>query len=43
MSPQDLRALFGDPANLDLWVKEAMQLSPKSKIVVLKFFESFAP
>lgn len=41
--PQDLRAVFGDPANLDLWVKEAKQLSPKSRIVVLKFFESFAP
>jgi L-ascorbate metabolism protein UlaG (beta-lactamase superfamily) len=41
--PQDLRAIFGDPANLDLWVKEAKQISPKSKIVVLKFFESYAP
>jgi L-ascorbate metabolism protein UlaG (beta-lactamase superfamily) len=40
---KDLRALFGDPANLDLWVKEAKQLSPKSKIVTLKYFESFAP
>jgi L-ascorbate metabolism protein UlaG (beta-lactamase superfamily) len=41
--PQDLRSIFGDPANLDLWVKEAKRVSPKSKIVVLKFFESFAP
>lgn len=41
--PQDLRAIFGDPANLDLWVKEAKQVSPKSKIVVLKFFEGYAP
>jgi len=40
--PQDLRAIFGDPANLDLWVKEAKQVSPKSKIVVLKFFEAYA-
>jgi len=40
---KDLRALFGDPANLDLWVKEARQLSPKSKVVTLKYFESFAP
>ena len=40
---KDLRALFGDPANLDLWVKEAKQLSPKSKVVTLKYFESFAP
>ncbi len=41
--PKDLRDIFGDPANLDLWVREAKQVSPKSKIVVLKFFESFAP
>jgi L-ascorbate metabolism protein UlaG (beta-lactamase superfamily) len=41
--PRDLRDVFGDPASLDLWVKEAKQLSPKSRIVVLKFFESFAP
>jgi L-ascorbate metabolism protein UlaG (beta-lactamase superfamily) len=41
--PQDLRAVFGDPANLDLWVKEAKRFSPKSQIVVLKFFESYAP
>lgn len=40
--PQDLRAIFGDPANLDLWVKEAKQASPKSKIVVMKFFEAYA-
>jgi L-ascorbate metabolism protein UlaG (beta-lactamase superfamily) len=38
----DLRAIFGDPANLNLWVKEARQVSPKSKIVVLKVFESYA-
>jgi len=41
--PKDLRDVFGDPANLDLWVKEAKQISPKSRVVVLKFFESFAP
>jgi L-ascorbate metabolism protein UlaG (beta-lactamase superfamily) len=41
--PEDLRSLFGDPANLDLWVKEARKLSPKSKIVTMKYFESFAP
>ncbi len=40
--PQDLRAIFGDPANLDLWVREAKQVSPKSKIVVMKFFEAYA-
>jgi L-ascorbate metabolism protein UlaG (beta-lactamase superfamily) len=41
--PQDLRALFGDPANLDLWVKEVKQISPKSRVVAMKYFESFAP
>jgi L-ascorbate metabolism protein UlaG (beta-lactamase superfamily) len=41
--PQDLRALFGDPANLDLWVKEVKQVSPKSRVVTMKYFESFAP
>jgi L-ascorbate metabolism protein UlaG (beta-lactamase superfamily) len=40
--PQDGRATMGDNANLDAWVKDAKQLSPKSKIVVLKFFESYA-
>jgi L-ascorbate metabolism protein UlaG (beta-lactamase superfamily) len=40
--PQDLRSVFGDPGNLDLWVKEARQVSPKSKVVVLKFFQSYA-
>jgi hypothetical protein len=40
--PQDLRSLFGDPGNLDVWVKEARQASPKTKVVVLKFFESYA-
>ncbi len=41
--PQDLRNVFGDPGNLDLGVKEIKRVSPKSKVVVLKFFESFAP
>jgi L-ascorbate metabolism protein UlaG (beta-lactamase superfamily) len=41
--PRDLRDRFGDPANLDLWVKEAKKLSPKSRVVTLKYFESFAP
>ena len=41
--PQDLRNVFGDPANMDLAVKELKQVSPKSKVVMLKFFESFAP
>ena len=41
--PQDLRDLFGDPANLDLWVKEVKKIAPKSRIVTMKYFESFAP
>jgi L-ascorbate metabolism protein UlaG (beta-lactamase superfamily) len=41
--PRDLRDTFGDPANLDLWVKEVKQLSPKSRVVTMKYFESFAP
>ena len=40
---RDLRAQFGDPANHDLWVKEVKTLSPKSRIVTLNYFESFAP
>jgi L-ascorbate metabolism protein UlaG (beta-lactamase superfamily) len=39
---RDLRDVFGDPGNLDLWVKEVKQHSPKSKVVVMKFFESYA-
>ena len=41
--PQDLRNVFGDPANMDLAVKELKQVSPKTKVVMLKFFESYAP
>jgi L-ascorbate metabolism protein UlaG (beta-lactamase superfamily) len=41
--PQDLRNIFGDPANMDLAVKEIKQVSPKSRVVMLKYFESFAP
>ncbi len=41
--PQDLRALFGDTANLDLWVKDVKQTSPTSKVVTMKYFQSFAP
>jgi L-ascorbate metabolism protein UlaG (beta-lactamase superfamily) len=38
----DLREIFGDPANLDLWVKEVKQLSPKTKVVTMDFFQSYA-
>jgi hypothetical protein len=41
--PKDLRELFGDPANLDLWVKEVKQISPKNRVVTMKYFESYAP
>lgn len=40
--PHDLRDVFGDAGNLDLWVKDVKRLSPKSKVVVMKFFESYA-
>ena len=41
--PQDLRNVFGDPANMDLAVKDVKRVSPKTKVVMLKFFESYAP
>ena len=41
--PRDLRSIYGDVANLDLWVKEAKTQSPKTRIVTMKYFESFAP
>jgi L-ascorbate metabolism protein UlaG (beta-lactamase superfamily) len=41
--PQDLRSVFGDPANMDLAVRDIKKVSPKSHVVMLKFFESYAP
>jgi L-ascorbate metabolism protein UlaG (beta-lactamase superfamily) len=41
--PQDARAWLGGGGNLDVFVKELKQASPKSRVVVLKYFESFAP
>jgi L-ascorbate metabolism protein UlaG (beta-lactamase superfamily) len=41
--PQDLRSIYGDPANLDLWVKEMRTAAPKTKIMTLKYFGSYAP
>ena len=41
--PRDLRAIYGDPANLDLWVKEMKKVTPRTKIVTLPYFGSFAP
>jgi L-ascorbate metabolism protein UlaG (beta-lactamase superfamily) len=40
--PRDLRSVYGDPANLDLWVKQAKTLAPKTRILTLKYFESYA-
>lgn len=42
-APRDLRNLFGDAGNMDLWVEQAKQVSPESRIVVMNFFKSFAP
>ena len=42
-APTDLRAIYGDPANLDLWVKEMKKVTPRTKIVTMPYFGSFAP
>ncbi len=41
--PRDLRDVFGDAGNLDLWVRDVKRVSPQSNVVVMKFFESYAP
>jgi hypothetical protein len=41
--PQDLRDVFGDNGNTDVWVQQVKQLSPNSQIVMLDFFQSYAP
>jgi L-ascorbate metabolism protein UlaG (beta-lactamase superfamily) len=41
--PQDLRDVFGDSGNTDLWVQQVKQISPQSQIVMLDFFQSYAP
>jgi L-ascorbate metabolism protein UlaG (beta-lactamase superfamily) len=38
----DLRDIFGDAGNLDLWVNDIKQRSPNSKVVVLDYFQSYA-
>ena len=38
----DLRDVFGDPANLDLWVKNVKKVSPESNVIVMDFFQSYA-
>ncbi len=42
-APRDLRDVFGDAGNLDLWVRDVKRTSPQSNVVVMKFFESYAP
>jgi L-ascorbate metabolism protein UlaG (beta-lactamase superfamily) len=42
-TPTDLRAVYGDPANLDLWVKEMKKLTPRTRIVTMPYFGSYAP
>jgi L-ascorbate metabolism protein UlaG (beta-lactamase superfamily) len=41
--PKDLRSIYGDVANLDLWVKEMKTVSPKTRIITTKYFGSYAP
>jgi len=41
--PEDGRARLGNDGNLDVFVNELKAVSPKSRVVVLKYFESFAP
>jgi len=41
--PKDLRGIYGDVANLDLWVKEMKTVSPKSRIITTSYFGSYAP
>jgi L-ascorbate metabolism protein UlaG (beta-lactamase superfamily) len=41
--PQDPRSVLGDDGNLDVFVREVKEASPKTQVVVLKYFESFAP
>ena len=41
--PKDLRGIYGDVANLDLWVKEMKSVSPKTRIITTKYFGSYAP
>jgi L-ascorbate metabolism protein UlaG (beta-lactamase superfamily) len=39
--PQDLRDVLGEPGALDTFVRELKQASPRSRVVVLDFFETF--
>ena len=39
--PQDLRDIVGEPGSLDTFVRELKRSSPRSRVVVLDFFETF--
>jgi hypothetical protein len=41
--PHDLSDVFGQSGSLDFWIGQAKKVSPRSRFVVLDFFESFAP
>jgi L-ascorbate metabolism protein UlaG (beta-lactamase superfamily) len=41
--PQDLRDVLGEPGALDTFVRELKRASPRSRVVVLDFFETFEP
>jgi len=41
--PQDARNQLGDAGNIDLFVKEVKQLSPKSQVVTMNFLQPFSP
>ena len=42
-TPTDLRAVYGDPANLDLWVKEMKKLTPRTRIAGSGMFQPAVP
>jgi L-ascorbate metabolism protein UlaG (beta-lactamase superfamily) len=41
--PQDVRNQLGDAGNVDLFVKEVKQISPKSQVVTTNFLHPFSP
>lgn len=41
--PQGLRDVLGEPGALDTFVRELKRASPRSRVVVLDFFETFEP
>ena len=41
--PQDARNQLGDAGNIDVFVKEVKQVSPKSQVVTMNFLQPFSP